>query len=239
MAMNPPIANKANANSCTSCHSWKGNMDQRCAACHQTDAFAATVIKPHQAAGIGCTECHAEHKGTDFKAGQAALAACTSCHTDRNRELYGGKRVGTPHGGTVGYPVVNGVWSLKAVNDDEWELKKLPIIRLPTDDDEKWKSKQFHALHSERVKVVQGIQGNAAGQLSCSSCHKSFDPIDRVTPRATCSVCHNGLTDPSTKSVLIAKDQPNCTSCHVQHIKDQRRWGDQFLSSAKPQPAGL
>ena len=206
-------------------------MDQRCVECHQSDAFVATVIGPHQAAGIGCVSCHAEHKGADFKASKAALETCTSCHNDTNKNVYNGKKVGTPHGGIAGYPVVNGVWSSKAVNDEEWELKKIPIVRLPTDDDAKWKSKQFHALHSERVKVVPGIQGNALGQLSCSSCHKSFDPIDRTTPRSTCGTCHNGLLESGTKRVLISSDKPNCTSCHVQHIKDKRRWGDQFLNA--------
>jgi len=231
MVMAPAIATRPNAGSCTSCHAWKGTMDQRCVECHQSDAFVATVIGPHQAAGIGCVSCHAEHKGADFKASQAALETCTSCHNDTNKNVYNGKKVGTPHGGIAGYPVVNGVWSSKAVNDEEWELKKIPIVRLPTDDDAKWKSKQFHALHSERVKVVPGIQGNALGQLSCSSCHKSFDPIDRTTPRSTCGTCHNGLWESGTKRVLISSDKPNCTSCHVQHIKDKRRWGDQFLNA--------
>jgi FHA domain len=229
MSMVPPIATRPNAGSCTSCHSWKGNIDQRCAECHHTDAFVATVIKPHEAAGVGCVECHAEHKGADFKAGEAALASCTGCHNDNNKQVYNGKRVGTPHGGTVGYPVVNGVWSLKAVNDEEWELKKIPIARLPTDDEQKWKSKQFHAIHSERVRVVPGIQGNALGQLSCSSCHRSFDQPDRETPRTTCGICHNGLIESETNRVLIANNQPNCTSCHVQHIRDKRSWGVKYL----------
>lgn len=209
-------------------------MDKRCADCHRTEAFVATVVAPHEAAGIGCAACHAEHRGPDFKAREGAIASCVECHTDSNKQLYNGKKVGTPHGGTVGYPVVNGVWSLKAVNDEEWELKRLSVVRLETDDPAKWKSKQFHALHSERVKVVDGLQGNALGQLSCSSCHKSFDPIDRDTPRTTCSRCHNGLTESGTNRVLIASDKPNCTSCHVQHIKDVRKWGTSFLSQTNP-----
>ena len=229
MRMVRPIATRPNAGSCTSCHSWKGNIDQRCAECHHTDAFVATVIKPHEAAGVGCVECHAEHKGADFKAGEAALASCTGCHNDNNKQVYNGKRVGTPHGGTVGYPVVNGVWSLKAVNDEEWDLKKIPIARLPTDDEQKWKSKQFHAIHSERVRVVPGIQGNALGQLSCSSCHRSFDQPDRETPRTTCGICHNGLIESETNRVSIANNQPNCTSCHVQHIREKRSWGAKYL----------
>ena len=229
MSITPPIAARPNAGSCTSCHSWKGNIDQRCAECHHTDAFVATVIKPHEAAGIGCAECHAEHKGAAFKASDDALNRCTTCHNDNNKQVYNGKHVGTPHGGTVGYPVVNGVWSVKAVNDEEWDLKKIPITRLPTEDEAKWKSKQFHAIHSERVRVVPGIQGNALGQLSCSSCHRSFDPIDRETPRTTCGTCHNGLIESGTNRVLIANNQPNCTSCHVQHIKDKRSWGAKYL----------
>ena len=237
MTSTPAIAAKTINGSCTGCHGWKGKIDDRCSNCHQTAQFVATVIKPHEAAGIGCVTCHAEHKGSGFSPGDAALAACTSCHNDTNKQLYNGKRVGTPHGGTVGYPVVNGVWSLKAVNDDEWALKKMEITRLPTDDAVKWKSIQFHALHSERVRVVTGLSGDAKGRLSCSSCHKSFDPIDRETPRTTCGNCHNGLKEEKTDRVLIAADQPNCTSCHVQHIEDQRRWGTKFLAGA--QPAGL
>ena len=230
MTMSPPIAERANANQCTSCHTWKGKMEERCAECHRTDAFVATVIAPHTAAGITCVDCHAEHKGRDFKAGVAALETCISCHNDNNKNVYDGKRLGTPHGGTVGYPVVNGVWSQKAVSDEEWALKSIPVVRLPTDDDAKWKSKQFHALHSERVRIVPGIQGNNLGQLSCSSCHRSFNPIDREGPHATCGVCHNGLVEKGTNKVLIASDKPNCTSCHVQHIKDKKQWSDGMLA---------
>ncbi|HEY6804134.1 MAG TPA: FHA domain-containing protein [Pyrinomonadaceae bacterium] len=228
LTMLPPIASKANSGACTSCHAWKGKMEDRCAECHHTDAFVASVNGPHAAAGIDCVACHAEHKGENFNARVGAFETCTGCHNDSNKQVYNGKRVSTPHGGTFGYPVVNGVWSLKAVNDEEWDLKKIPIVRLPSDDDSKWKSKQFHALHSERVRVVPGIQGNSLGQMSCSSCHRSFDPIDREGPRTTCGVCHNGLTEGGT--VLIASDKPNCTSCHVQHVQDKRQWSNGMLS---------
>ena len=122
--------------------------------------------------------------------------------------------MGTPHGGTFGYPVVNGLWSVKSINDEEWELKKLNVVRLPTDSDQKWRSNQFHALHDQRVKVVPGVGGNKEGRLSCSSCHQTFDPaVDRLTPRTTCAFCHS-----------TSKGQPNCTSCHVQHIHDTRQF---------------
>lgn len=213
----PPIATTPNAGSCTKCHSFTNNMEQRCAACHNTGAFRATVIKPHEAAGIGCVDCHAEHKGAEFSATQGALASCTACHTDGNQKLFNGRKVGTPHGGTFGYPVVNGSWSPKSINDEEWDLRKLATVRQPTDTDEKWRSNQFHALHDQRVRLAPGLKGNAEGRLSCSSCHKSFDPIDRTTPRTTCAACHN------------QNNQPNCTSCHVQHILDARRWSASML----------
>jgi hypothetical protein len=212
LTMQPAIAVSANAGSCTTCHSWRGNMELQCASCHKTDAFVATVIKPHEAAGIGCVDCHAEHKGAEFSAKQGALASCTSCHVDGNKNVFNGRRVGTPHGGTFGYPIVNGEWSSKSINDDEWALRRLAVVRLPTDSDQKWRSNQFHALHDQRVKVVAGIPGNDAGRLSCNSCHKSFDPIDRETPRTTCAACHSK-----------PNSLPDCTSCHVQHILDTRR----------------
>lgn len=213
----PVIAVTPNAGSCTTCHSLTGNMEQRCAACHQTEAFVATVIKPHEAAGIGCVDCHAEHKGAEFSATEGALASCTTCHTDTNQKLFNGRKVGTPHGGTFGYPVVNGEWSAKSIDEDGWDLRKLAVVRQPTDTDQKWRSNQFHALHDQRVKLVPGLKGNAEGRLSCSSCHNSFDPLDRTTPRTTCAGCHGEI------------NQPNCTSCHVQHIRDMRRWSQSML----------
>ena len=225
----PPIAVKANANSCTNCHSASA-MEKNCSSCHNTAAFVATVIAPHAAAGIGCVECHAEHRGTEFKAGEAALAACTTCHNNANQKLYQGRRVGTPHGGTFGYPVADGKWIWKGLTDDEWALKQIAIARLPEDTDEKWRSKQFHALHVQRVKAI-GLPGNSEGELSCSSCHKTFNPIDRATPRTTCGACHNGRVEPKTNRVLIASDQPNCTSCHVQHVRDRHHWNAALLAT--------
>jgi FHA domain-containing protein len=212
LSVTPAIAVAPNSGSCTTCHALKGRMDERCASCHNTETFKATVIKPHLAAGIGCASCHAEHQGVLFDAKAAALASCVSCHNDGNSKLYNGKRVGTPHGGTLGYPVVNGEWSAKSINDEEWNLRKLAVVRLPTDSEQKWRSNQFHALHDQRVKVVAGIKGNAEGRLSCNSCHLTFDPIDRTTPRTTCAACHS-----------TAAGKPNCTSCHVQHVYDRTR----------------
>ena len=208
----PAIATTPNSGSCTNCHSLTDNVERRCASCHTTEAFASTMIKPHEAAGIGCVDCHAEHRGAEFSAKAGALGSCTSCHNDGNKHLYNGRKVGTPHGGTFGYPVVNGSWSAKSISDDDWQLRNLGTKRQPADTDEKWRSNQFHALHDQRVKLAPGLKGNTEGRLSCSSCHASFDPLDRTTPRTTCAACH------------VSNDRPNCTSCHVQHIKDPTRW---------------
>jgi len=81
-------------------------------------------------------------------------------------------RVGTPHGGTFGYPVFDGKWKWTGLDDSEWALKQIPVRRLPADTEDRWHSKQFHAVHM-RVRTVAGIPGNAEGELSCSSCHKS------------------------------------------------------------------
>ncbi|MFN2531003.1 MAG: FHA domain-containing protein [Pyrinomonadaceae bacterium] len=230
MSILPPIAKSANAGACTTCHSLTEPIETRCASCHHTNNFVGTVIEPHQAAGIGCVACHSEHKGINFNPSHAALLSCTTCHSDGNLNLYNGHRVRTPHGGTFGYPIVDGKWDSKTIDDDEWALKNIAVARLPTDSDEKWRSKQFHAMHVQRVRIVPGLEGDSEGHVSCSTCHKVFGAnVDRVTPRATCGVCHNGRTDESTKGALIASDQPNCTSCHVQHIHDKRQWATLLL----------
>lgn len=236
LTLNPAIANRANGGTCSSCHSWTGKMEDKCTSCHRSSAFKATMIKPHVEAGITCIDCHAEHRGVEFRAGEAAFVSCTKCHVDGNKTSFNGRHVSTPHRATNGYPVVDGHWSLKTVNEEDWQTRNISIARLPDDSDEKWQSKQFHALHSERVKIVPGIVGNELGQMSCSSCHKSFNPLDRETPKTTCGVCHNGRVDPASKRSLISPSEPNCTSCHVQHVMDQRRWGTELLW--KPSPSG-
>jgi hypothetical protein len=235
LTTSPPIAARPNANSCTSCHSLTGTMEQRCASCHNASGFKSTMIEPHVAAGIGCLNCHDEHKGDGFRAAGAALATCTACHNNANKATYNGKQVSTPHGGTFGYPVVDTRWTWKGLSDSDWALKKIPVVRLPTDDQQRWVSKQFHAIHQLRVRAIGGIGGNTSGQLSCSSCHKSFTPIDRVTPRRTCGVCHNGSVDQATGQTMIASDKPNCISCHVQHVQDKKHWNPSLMAV---KPAG-
>ncbi len=231
LRMSPAVAAKPNDNSCTNCHSFSGSMEANCSSCHNAAGFVATVIEPHTAAGIGCVSCHAEHRGASFKPGEAALATCTGCHNDANSATYNGRRVATPHGGSFGYPVVAEKWKWKGLNETEWGLKEINVDRLASDTGDQWRSKQFHALHVQRVRVSAGLRGNPEGELSCSSCHQTFNPIDRETPRTTCGGCHNGRVETGTKRVVIAADKPNCTSCHVQHIKDKRHWNASLLAA--------
>ena len=107
----------------------------------------------------------------------------------------------------------------------------LKLERLPSDTEDQWRSKQFHAVHLYRVRAVAGLAGNKEGELSCSSCHATRDPIDLATPRTTCARCHNGQPDTRAGRQVISADKPNCTSCHVQHIKDKRHWNPGLLST--------
>lgn len=228
-----PIAARANSNSCTNCHSLSGKMESKCASCHNTVGFEASVIRPHQVAGIGCTTCHAEHKGAAFKPGESALFTCTQCHNDQNKSVYNGKRVSTPHLGSFGYPTANGKWVWKGLDEQEWALKQISVARVAGESEEQWRSKQFHALHVHRVRTIAGLTGDESGHLSCSSCHKTFNPIDRETPRQTCARCHNGRLEAGTQRTLIPANQPNCTSCHVQHIKDVHHWNPSLLAGSE------
>jgi len=222
-------------------------MESNCASCHQTETFAATVTPPHEAAGIGCNSCHTEHRGADFRPGVASLSAsfqpgvaagqtCAGCHNDTNKTLYNGRAVHTPHGGTFGYPVVNGQWKWKGLDEVEWQQKPADIKQLvaswPGVGENERRSAQFHALHLYRVRTTGNLPGNSTGELSCSSCHTSYGAtLDRDTPRTTCAACHNGKTDTQTGRVLLSADTANCTSCHVQHVKDTRHWNPSLLAS--------
>jgi hypothetical protein len=228
LAFMPSVARQANAGSCTNCHSLRAGMEERCAACHATEVFAASVTKSHADAGIGCLECHSEHKGAEYSPSRAALNSCSRCHNDKNAKTYNGRTVGTPHRGTLGYPVAGGEWKWKGL--DAHELRERPAIaalRLPADSEQMWLSKQFHALHVYRVRAVPGVSGvTGAGPastpvLSCSSCHRSFNPLDRETPRQTCIPCHSSPAG-AGEGAPIAAQVANCVSCHVQHVMDKR-----------------
>lgn len=249
----PAIAKEPNGSTCTSCHSVKVKMNDACASCHQTEAFVATTTPPHEAAGVGCTACHTEHKGANFRPGLTAMSAtfqpgldpsrtCAGCHNDSNKRLFNGKSVHTPHGGTFGYPVTNDHWTWMGLDQIEIAQKPPQVQQIlatwPARNAEQKLSAQFHALHLHRVRAIGGLVGNSAGELSCSSCHKSLGAaLDRATPRQTCAVCHNGYTDPQSKQAIIAQDKPNCNSCHVQHVLDKRHWNPSLFSQTPPQTA--
>lgn len=248
----PAIAARANAGSCTTCHTLTSKIETNCASCHQAPGFKATVTEPHVQAGIGCNDCHVEHQGTEFRPNVASLQTCTTCHSDSNRKSYNGRAVRTPHGGTYGYPVVDGRWAWAGLAEEEWAQKSAALRKLVQtvrgsllvgpgsanrDPEDLRRSAEFHSLHIHRVKTVGGLPGNKDGEMSCSSCHKTFNPIDRETPRQTCATCHNGDRGGKFEQVLAA-DRPNCISCHVQHPQARREWGRALLndlSAASPE----
>jgi hypothetical protein len=238
LTITPAVALRPNADSCTTCHTLTARMDDSCASCHTTDAFSPAVTRAHQDAGLGCADCHGgEHRGADFPLSPVALQSCASCHTDANARTYNGRRVGTPHGGTVGYPVVGGEWVWRGLDETEWRTKpegiQRALERWPQRTERERRSAQFHALHMHRVRTVQGLTGNAAGEVSCSTCHATFFPtVDRMTPPRTCAACHNGDVDARHDPPIVAPDAPNCTSCHVQHTKGRRLWGTTLTSGS-------
>ena len=239
------VAKQPNSGSCTNCHSVSVGMESNCASCHQTSTFvsATSGIPRHLEAGIGCVSCHDEHQGADFQPSESAVTACAACHNDANKKLYSGHGVFTPHGGTFGYPVVSGRWKWRGLDDEAWKRKpdaetdalKQARERQPAETEDQWRSRQFHVLHLYRVRVSEvGLQGNAEGEMSCSSCHKSFDPIDRATPVTTCARCHYGDSGQVARSgtgLLIEKGSPNCSSCHIQHASQPRHWNPKLLAS--------
>jgi predicted component of type VI protein secretion system len=235
-----PTARQANANACTTCHTRGGSMETNCATCHEAEAFAATVTAPHRAAGVGCVSCHAEHRGAEFRPGVAPFNAsfqeggrldetCAGCHNDSNGKLYQGRRVFTPHRGRFGYPVVNGQWKWEGLDEETWRQKPDELKQRVAN----WlveaggrgglRGAQFHVLHLYRVRTTGALAG-VEGEVSCSTCHKSHGAtLDRETPRTTCAACHGGKTDAQTGRALLEAEQPDCTSCHVQHVRDTRR----------------
>jgi hypothetical protein len=230
------IANRANESSCTTCHSWNEPMENSCIRCHQGTEFHASNTKAHADAGISCAVCHLEHRGEEFDSKKYAFESCAACHNDNNRQLYNGKQVRTAHGGTFGYPVENGKWTWKGLHREIAETLLAETFSNAKSDNEQTRlSKQFHAIHVFRLTSNGAIQTDDGGRISCSSCHKSFDPIDRETPRQTCGICHNGMIESASGDVIFAPNEANCVSCHVQHPYSQRRWREFLTEDARKQ----
>jgi hypothetical protein len=236
--LTPAIAKQVNGNACTSCHALGINarnrerMNEKCAGCHQTESFVATVIAKHREAGIGCTNCHSEHRGENFRPMTAALESCAQCHNDSNKRTYNGKTVHTAHRGTYGYPVVERHWKWKGL--DAEELAQKPEVKAFMDknkvdpsDTEAWSNAQFHGIHLSGIRVVPGIDGaldeDGNTVLSCNSCHKTGymgASVDRAFPQQTCGRCHNAQVFNEPVMATNKTDRPSCTSCHVQHVRD-------------------
>ncbi len=242
LAFAPEMARHTNAGSCMTCHNQQASINDNCASCHQAAGFSSTITLAHRTSDIKCITCHAEHRGIDFSPREAALKMCADCHTDGR--VSNGVQMKTPHPATeFGYPVVGGQWVWKGLDDEELALKpEVGKLRRSTDTEQQWRNKQFHALHLYRVRSIasiEGIRDEDAGDntrvISCSSCHRSFIPVDRQTPRTTCLRCHNEqIFEPASRSARSA-GKISCTSCHVQHIHDTH-WRPALFADAPLPP---
>ncbi len=228
------VANRANENSCTTCHTANEPMENACIKCHQAEQFHSTNTLAHEQAGITCTVCHLEHQGENFQPRIAAIQGCAECHNDNNKQLYNGKAVRTAHNGTFGFPAKDGEWIWNGLYTELAETMPTVTASRVRDETKQMRlSRQFHAIHLYRLKPADGMKTDTSNRVSCSSCHNGFDPVDRETPYQTCAGCHNGLMDKKTKQVLIKADQANCVSCHVQHPFGQNRWNDFLTDEAR------
>jgi FHA domain-containing protein len=246
------IAKQSSNGACFSCHVMgvvanKAKVNAKCEACHQTETFVATIISAHREAGLTCTTCHGEHRGKHFRPIKEALEKCIKCHIAPHKTTYNDKNVPIPYEGTYGYPVVNGVWVWKGL--DEEELAQKPELvaflnrnRADASQEQQWRNVQFHGLHVDRVRLVPGIEDalgvdGVNGVLSCRSCHKSRymgANVNRDYPRTTCVRCHNTQVSKEA-SILPGVVAPSCTSCHVQHVKDTH-WTSPLLVSQSERP---
>lgn len=229
------IANRANENSCTTCHKTDEPIENACISCHTAEKFLPTNTKAHEEAGITCTVCHLEHQGVDYEPRLAAIQSCAECHSDNNKQTYNGVAVQTAHGGTFGRPTdENGKWIWQGPFTEIAETVPVVNTKPVKDETEQMRlSRQFHAIHLYRLLPAEGMKTDASNRISCSSCHNSFDPIDRKTPYETCAKCHNGWENKKTGKDLISDSQANCVSCHVQHPYGQNRWSQFLTDEAK------
>jgi hypothetical protein len=199
-------------------------MSANCAACHHTESFVADITLAHRAAGITCTDCHAEHRGAAFRPVNAALESCAKCHNDQNKNLYNGKTVHTAHGGTYGYPVENGIWIWSGLDAEELATKPEIATLLKQNgvtpgQTQQWRRAQFHAIHWYRVRIsgVNETKSIAVTEvLPCNTCHKN-GLLGANVDRTACARCHNAQ---AFYGVGKGAETPSCISCHVQHIRD-------------------
>lgn len=230
---NSAIAVMANGNSCTTCHTPNEPVENSCIKCHSAAQFHSSNTKAHEQAGVTCTVCHREHRGADFDMKANAIKACAECHNDQNTETFNGKSVHTAHGGSYGYPIVDGEWKWTGVYREVADA--IPEINrsATSDKDEQAKlSRQFHAIHLYRLQAAAPLKGDKRGLVTCSTCHEGFgaNNIDRVKPRQTCAVCHTTPADSTNRDKRFGPSGVNCISCHVQHPYSTGRWSE-FLTN--------
>lgn len=206
----PPIAIRANSDSCTTCHALKGSMVQNCAACHTTGHFSPRISEVHERAGLDCLACHSEHRGAAFRPAAVANDACVRCHRNGSGVVApsSGKELGTPHGGTLGYPVVAGEWRWAGLSERDWARRGLngKAGDFSVKD-------QFHLVH---------LGGSEQGRTYCSDCHKAgFERENLILGvRESCASCHSIANQPVASrvtSVGVEQGTAACVSCHAQH----------------------
>jgi thioredoxin reductase len=210
------IALRPNQNSCSNCHGVTEGMQDKCVSCHTTPAtqsnpaFAPVVFDKHSRENIGCTGCHVEHRGSSSQLGLLSNQLCANCHNGSYTIKTGekaGELLPVAHGGTVGYPVVNGKWT-KMLDADQLRVRGLPEIWAGP----AWDSnRQFHSIHQ---------LGRMANRMSCKDCHTSGirgEASFRETPKAECAKCHD-LVASATGTQRV---QANCYTCHRQHGRSE------------------
>ncbi len=227
LSISPVIAKATNSSSCTTCHSIKASMNRNCASCHTTTAFHSEVSEKHMKVGLSCTVCHSEHHGRDFRPALVANVACTGCHRDGSGFIspISGQPLKTPHGGTFGYPFIDGQWNWKGVSQVEWERKDLPGSTSQFNLKE-----QFHLIH---------VGGRQQGRSNCTDCHSAgFVGAElRIGVREACSNCHGTratLAELQASNARLAFSEraknlmgmtqasgPLCVSCHSQHGEEK------------------
>jgi len=210
------IALQPNQNSCSNCHGVTQGMQDKCVTCHTTPStqtvqgFSPVVYDKHSRENIGCTGCHVEHQGASSELGLKSNQLCANCHNGTFTVKTGekaGQILPVAHGGSVGYPVVNGKWA-KMLDRDQLRLRGLPEDWAgPTYDS----LRQFHAIHQ---------LGRMNNRTSCKDCHSSGlrgEASFRESPRLECAKCHDIVAGESGAQRV----QANCYTCHRQHGRSE------------------
>ncbi len=219
LSIEPPIAKRTNQGSCSSCHSWLSPMQQKCTDCHTTERFTAKLSDPHEKIGLTCLACHSDHHGSNFRPALVASTACINCHRNGSGFVSPatGKPLTTPHGGTFGYPVLDGVWSWSGISERQWAARGL----IGRAGDFAIKD-QFHLIH---------LAGKGQGRSNCSDCHTSGFETTKLMEgvRESCSGCHGVQPSAAAAGVdanlpsggSVDASTPNCVSCHSQHGEER------------------